>query len=152
MSRLNFSTRRGNKHSAELSTLESQWSEAVNSFETTGKTEYLQVAGNCIYSALNSTYGEHFVTVALQAGGWPRPWEQSFSFRPPQGDVAEHDAILRDTLKDIGEAIKPWEAIPERDVITLIDLILICRNRKTSPFVPFGKPAGSGEWPHDNAL
>lgn len=135
-----------------LSALEAQWEYEMGLFQNTRGVMHLQAAGDVIYRALNTAHGEHFAVVALQAGGWPRPWERCFSHPPSNGSIAEHNAILHDTLKDIGEAIKPWEFIPTRNMISTIDLILIRRNRKNSPFIPYGKPADSGAWPHDKAV
>lgn len=135
---------------ATLQALEERWRTEMNTFQVTHNPMHLQAAGEALYQALNQTHGEHAATIAFQAGGWPRPWEQSFSFPPPNGEVSDHDAILHSMLKDIGEALSSWGDIPKCDVLALIDQILIRRNRRNSQFRPFGKDADSGHWPHDN--
>ena len=132
-----------------LSDLEKRWREGLDLFQKTHKTIHLQAAGDTIFRTLNDAHGEHFATVAFQAGGWPRPWERDFKNPPVNGSQAEHDTLLHDMLTDIGEALKPWENIPKRKMLTVIDQILIRRNRKNSPFVTYGKLAGTGHWPHD---
>lgn len=136
--------------SEELGQLEKRWKAKISEFKTTGNAKCLQTAGDALYNAIKKTHGELAAVVAFQAGGWPRPWERSFSFPPAYGDTSRHDAILFEMLKDIGEGIGQWENLPRRNVLTLLDHILIRRNRRASPFKEFGKAPDSGEWPYDD--
>lgn len=136
--------------SPSLCALEQRWRTELNTFEETRDAEHLQTAADAIYDAIRRTHGTLVSVVAFQSGGWPRPWERSFSFPPATGDKSLHDAILHGMLKDIGEALGEWESLPSRDAPTLLDHILIRRNRRNSPFLEFGKTPASGQWPHDD--
>ena len=134
-----------------LHALEKCWRTELSAFEATLDAEHLQAAADSLYRAIRQTHGKLASVVAFQAGGWPRPWERSFSSSPATGDKSCHDALLFEMLKDFGEGLGQWEDLPNRDVLTVLDRILIRRNRRNSPFREFGKAANSGHWPHDDS-
>lgn len=136
--------------SPSLRALEQRCRKALNTFEETRDAKHLQTAADAIYDAIRQTYGTLISVVAFQSGGWPRAWERSFSLPPAAGAKSQHDAVLYEMLKDIGEALGKWESLPSRDAPTLLDNILIRRNRRNSPFLEFGKTLDSGHWPHDD--
>lgn len=136
--------------SPRLRALEECWRTELSAFEVNRDAKHLQTAADATYNAIRQTHGEHVSVVAFQSGGWPRPWERSFSFPTAVGDKSRHDTILYEMLRDIGEALGEWERLPGRDTPTLLDQILIRRNRRNSPFLQFGKTPESGEWPHDD--
>lgn len=133
-----------------LCALEACWKSQMSKFLETRDAEHLQAAGDTLYDTIAQTHGEDVAVVAFQASGWPRPWERSFSCPPAKGDKSRHDDMLHERLTDIGEAPGQWENLLSWQVQTLLDHILIRRNRRDSPFLEFGKEAGSGHWPHDD--
>lgn len=136
--------------SQELGQLETRWKAKISEFNATGNAKCLQSAGDALYRAISTAHGQRAAVVVFQAGGWPQPWERSFSLPPANGKKRRYDAILCEMLTDIGEGIGRWGDLPSTKLLILLEHILIRRNRRASPFKEFGKAPGSGQWPYDD--